>query len=96
MYRKINVQFDPEFETKVMHLVEVEGVIPKTKQKDRSRSRSGKRGQEIPAYIDDTAQLSFKEELKELGLNKSENAIPDISMISSSSEQKRAHLQRPQ
>jgi len=53
MYNKISVNFDPDFEAKVMNLVDVEGVIPKKKTKERSRTRSSKREQE--AYIDDTA-----------------------------------------
>ena len=75
-------------------------MVPKKKEKERSLSN--KRAREeiaaLPSFIDETAPLNLQEELKEYGLNRSGFApplLPDVSVISSSSEQKRAHLQHP-
>jgi hypothetical protein len=68
------------------------------KRKERERSLSGKREQvaALPSFIDETAQLNLQEELQEYNHhNRSGLAaplLPDVSVISSSSEQKRAHL----
>ena len=91
-YNKINVKFDCAFETMALKLVEVEGVIPKRKERSNSpRTRS----QKLEISADETAQLSFKEELGELGMSNGENTF-DITRISDSSEQRRAHLVKPQ
>ena len=66
--------FDSDFETKVMSLCEVEGVIPKKKAKSKIDNSSS---------VDDTANLSFKRELD--GMIEGE-LPPDISRISNSSE----------
>ena len=97
-YSKIKVEFDADFEAKVSKLIDIEGVV--SKKKERERSLSNKRQQiqtisALPSFIDDTAQLNLQVELKDMGLNRSgfgAPLLPDVSVISSSSEQKRAHL----
>ena len=61
-YSKIKVEFDADFEAKVAKLIDIEGVVPKKKERDRSASNKRQEVQTIsalPSLIDDTAQLNL-------------------------------------